>query len=383
MPRADSRRRAATGANTYTLRTAGGSLYTVRDGRLVVARTASPLVIELGSGRLVPGLINAHDHLQLNHYPRLGRPPYRNAYQWGQDVHARFAREIRRAGTLPRRYAYLFGALKNLLGGVTTVVHHDPWHPMLNRGFPVRVPQVRVAHSLGFERDWAAALTGNANTRAKPLSMHMAEGVDQVARCEVRECERRGLLRPDLLAVHLVAADAEDARRLRRADVGVVWCPTSNLFLFGRTARPALFARGPDLLIGTDSLLTARGTMLDELRAARRLGYVSERRLRAAVGVTAARRLGLPVPRLRPGAPADLVLLRRPLFRARPRDIGLVIVNGRPRLGDPSFAPLFTHCGVRVEHLTVGGRDKLVAAPLAIAARRALAVTPEAGRILL
>lgn len=369
-------------ARRYTLRTAGGSQVTVHGGHLASGGAASAMAIELETGRLYPGLINAHDHLQLNHYPRLGHPPYRNAYQWGRDIHARFAREIRRAGTLPQRDAYLFGALKNLLGGVTTVVHHDPWHPMLNGTFPVRVAPVRVAHSLGFERDWAAVLAGTPDTRARPLSMHVAEGVDPVAQAEVRECARRGLLSPDLLAVHLVAADGKDARRLRHAGVGLVWCPTSNLFLFGRTASRQLLVEGPDLLMGTDSLLTARGTMLDELRAARSLGYVSERRLRAAVGATAARRLGLPVPTLRPGAPADLVFLRRPLFRARSRDVGLVIVDGKPRLGDASFAPLFTHCGVRVEQIQIGGMDKLVAAPLATAARRALALTPEAGRIL-
>lgn len=369
-------------ATTYALETADGLRVVVRGDRVVAAPTAPPPVIALGAGLLRPGLINAHDHLQLNHYPRVGDPPYRNAYQWGQDIHARFAHEIRRAGTLPRRDALLFGALKNLLGAVTTVVHHDPWHPTLNGTFPIRVARVRVAHSLGFERDFAGAIAGSRETRTRPLSMHVAEGVDPVARAEVRECERRGLLRRDLLAVHLVAANAEDARLLRRAGAAIVWCPTANQFLFGRTAGRELFARGPDLLLGTDSLLTASGTMLDELRAARRLGYVSDQRLRAAVGVTAARRLGLPTPRLLPGRPADLVFLRRPVFQATPRDVALVIVGGKPRLGDSCFRGLFAHCGVRVQRLQIGGVDKLVAAPLATAARRAVALTPEAGRIL-
>lgn len=372
MPRPDHR---------YALRVEGGARLAVQGGRFAAPRRSEPLVIELGAGRVYPGLINAHDHLQLNHFPRLGRPPYQNAYQWGRDIHARFARQIRRASTLSRRDALFFGALKNLLGGVTTVVHHDPWHPLLNGTFPVRLARVRVAHSLGFERDFPRALAGTERTRARPFSMHLAEGTDAIAKDEVLECERRGLLRPDLLAVHLVAAGPEDARRLRRAGAGMVWCPTSNLFLFGRTAGRALFSRGLDLLIGTDSLLTARGTMLDELRAARRLGRVSDRRLRSAVGAAAARRLGLPAPSLRPGGAADLILLRRPLFQARPRDVALVVVDGRPRLGEPRFAALFQRCGVRVETLRVGGADRLVAAPLATAARRAVALTPEAGRI--
>lgn len=369
-------------AVTYSLRTAAGSRVVVRGDRLVSPRTPVDYVVALGGGVLLPGLINAHDHLQLNHYPRLGNPPYGNAYQWGRDIHRRHATEIRRAGALPRRDALLFGALKNLLGGATTVVHHDLWHPMLDRAFPVRVARVRVAHSLGFERDLEGALAGDRKSRARPFSMHLAEGIDNVAGREVSECERRGLLRRDLLAVHVVAADAEDARLLRRAGAAIVWCPTSNQFLFGRTAGRELFARGPDLLMGTDSLLTATGTLLDEIRAAHRLGYVSPRRLRDAVSLTAARRLGLPSPSLRPGSPADLVFLRRPLFEARPRDVGLVIVAGKPRLGDARFRPLFAQCGVRVQHLRVGGVDKLVAAPLATIARRAVARTPEAGRIL-
>jgi hypothetical protein len=367
---------------TFRLRASDGSALTIDGARIAPPARRPQLVVSVGDGTWLAGLINAHDHLQLNHYPRLGRPPYRNAYEWGCDIHARFKPQIRRAGTLPPRYAYLFGALKNLLGAVTTVVQHDPWHPCLARGFPVRVARLRVAHSLGFERDWGRALAGNATIRDRPLSMHVAEGTDGRARSEVLECARRGLLRRDLLAVHLVAADGRDARRLRRAGAAVVWCPTSNLFLFGRTAKRALFERGPNVLIGTDSLLTAQGTMLDELRAARRLRRLSPRRLRAAVGRTAARRLGLPPPSLKAGAPADVVFLRRPLFRARPRDVALVIVDGRPRLGDARLRPLFAHCGVRVERLSVGGVEKLVMAPLATAARRAMALTAEAGRIL-
>jgi hypothetical protein len=136
------------------------------------------------------------------------------------------------------------------------------------------------------------------------------------------------------------------------------------------------------VLLGTDSLLSGEGTLLDELRTARALGRMAEGRLLDSVGRVAAARLGLPEPTLEPGAPADLVLLRRPALDARPADVALVLVGGRPRFGDEEFGELFARCGVPVERLEVGGVPKLVVAPLATVAGKVRALSPEAARVL-
>src|SRR5690606_40082575 len=116
--------------------------------------------------------------------------------------------------------------------------------------------------------------------------------------------------------------DDDGVRRLRAAGAAVVWCPTSNAFLYGRTAPPELLAEGVDVLLGSDSLLTGDGTLLDELRAARALGLLDDARLAAAVGETAARRLGLAPPPLAPGPAADLVAPRPPLRAPRAAGLG-------------------------------------------------------------
>jgi cytosine/adenosine deaminase-related metal-dependent hydrolase len=366
---------------TVRLTTPEGFALDIANGRIVPPVEHPALSIALGPGELRPGLINAHDHLHRNHYPRLGSPPYEDAYAWGNDLHTRYKDKIARARTFPPRAALLFGALKNLLGGATTVVHHDPWDAAFTTGFPVRVVRLRTAHSLGFETDLSLTARGEERT-TRPLCIHLAEGVNRRAADEVQLLGAHGLLDHRLLAVHVVGVDEEGRQLLVGAGAAIVWCPTSNHFLFGRTAPADLLASGVDVLLGTDALLTGAGTLLDEFVAARKLGQLDDRRLLEAVGSTAARRLGVPVPALASGAAADLVYLRRALPDAQPGDVSLVLVAGRPRLADESFSQLFAHFDIATEPITVHGRRMLVEAPLGTVAASAVALTPECGRVL-
>lgn len=288
-------------------------------------------ILRVPNGEVRPGLINAHDHLHRNHYGRLGEPPYTNAYEWGRDIHDRCTAEITRGRCLPTRAALLRGAWKNLFAGVTTVVHHDAWIPELEPPFPVRVARVRCAHSLGFEPD---AVTPSSD--GAPFAIHLAEGVDPGAANEIRELDARGLLDERLLAVHVVGADDDGVRRLANAGAAVIWCPTSNHFLFDRTAPPRLLD-ACDVLLGSDSLLTGAGSLLDELRFARALGLVTDERLVDGVGRVAARRLRIATPTLDVGAPADLVVLSRPLLDCHEGDVALVICAGVPRVVHPEL----------------------------------------------
>jgi hypothetical protein len=313
---------------------AANAAVAVAGGLIVPSAEPYDAVIRIPGGELRPGLINAHDHLHRNHYGRLGRPPYASAYDWGRDIHRHDAHAIQRARALPRRDALLRGAWKNLFAGVTTVVHHDGWEPAFDRGFPIRVAPIRHGHSLGFEPDLSALAAGTG-----PFCIHLAEGVDDESAGEVRALGALGLLTPDLLAVHVVGPGADGVARLRASGAAVVWCPTSNLFLFGRTAPAELLAPGIDVLVGSDSLLTGDGSLLDELRVARGLGLVSDERLMDAVGPLAARRLGLARPTLDVGAPADLAVFRRPVLESSAHDVALTLVGGVPRVADPALVP--------------------------------------------
>jgi cytosine/adenosine deaminase-related metal-dependent hydrolase len=303
----------------------------IEAGLIVAESGRFDIVVDCPDAEVRPGLINAHDHLHRNHYGRLGAGRYPNAYRWAEDIQLRFSRRIARGRRLPRREALLTGAWKNLFAGVTTVVHHDPWEPDFDNGFPIRVARVPAADSLGMTESLEAPSSG-------PFCLHVAEGVDGVAATEIHALARRGLLNPSLIAVHGVGIERGGIERFHRSGAALVWCPSSNQFLFGRTASKALLDSASDLLLGSDSRLTGAGDLLDEIQAARACGVVSDERLEDAVGRVSAWRLGLAEPSLEPGSRADLILLSKPLMEARSSDVALTVVAGIPRVASPRVA---------------------------------------------
>ncbi|HEX4695434.1 amidohydrolase family protein [Sphingomonas sp.] len=316
--------------------------------RIVEPVGAFDMVIDCRDADVRPGLINAHEHLHRNHYGRMGGTTYRNASHWAEDIQVRHRHRVADGRRMPRRDALLTGAWKNLFAGVTSVVHHDPWEAEFDRDFPLRVVRVANDDSLGM----TPALGRIAG--ASPFSLHVAEGLDDASADEVRTLEARGLLTADLIAVHGVGMDADAVSRFRGSGAALVWCPSSNLFLFGRTAPRALLDEGVDVLLGSDSLLTGEGDLLDELRCARAIGGLSDARLDAAVGSIAARRLGLEEPGLDPGARADLILIGRPVIDASANDVRLVIARGVPRLARADIAAQFGPIAERGAQMTIG-----------------------------
>lgn len=321
----------------------------VEDGTVVEPEGRFERVLRFPDADVRPGLVNAHEHLHRNHYGRLGAPPYADACQWAADIQQRHRREIRAGRAMRRREALLVGAWKNLFAGVTTVVHHDRWEADFGRGFPLRVVRLACADSLGMAPDLAGIEPG------KPFCIHLAEGTGPQAAAEIFELDARGLLDGNCLAVHCVGLAGEGVELFRASGAAMVWCPSSNLFLFGRTAPAELLREGVSVLLGSDSLLTGAGNLLDELRVARSTGLLGDAHLAAAVGTTAVRRLGLPGAELQPGEPADLVVLSKPLLEAGAEDVELVMVGGAPRVARAGAAEALERWGWPGQAMTVAG----------------------------
>jgi cytosine/adenosine deaminase-related metal-dependent hydrolase len=344
-------------------------------------------VVDLDGAVVLPGLINAHDHLELNHYGRIKfRERYQNASEWSQDVAPRLAgdKAIARARALPLTERLFIGALKNLLAGVTMVAHHNPFYPELRRTVPIRVlRRYGWAHSFYLEHRPSGAYGepgGDVAGRWRatppnlPFFVHLAEGVDVDAHSELPRLEALGCVAPNTAIVHGVAIDGGGWARVAGRGAGLVWCPASNAFLFGQTAsvRQALDGKArTTIALATDSRLTGSRDLLDELRAARDAAPVTPDELLRMVTGDAASLLRQPrAGRTVVGGPADLIVIppgetpAASLVASTRKDVRLVMIDGRPLVGDRAFAPVFQARRVTPRAVRVDTAPKLMDASL-------------------
>ncbi len=355
----------------------GGQRTVVRIGGSRIAAVGEPpeahdRVLDLAGDRLLPGLINAHDHLALNHLPRLepGRH-YRHAREWiaEMDARRRVPGPLAAAAAAPRAERLLLGGVKNLLSGVTTVAHHDPLYAELcELRYPVRVvTRYGWAHSLYLEGE-ARILESRRRTPADwPWIIHAAEGVGREAREEFRRLDRLGCLEPNTLLVHGVALGVREQRRLTAAAAALIWCPSSNLHLFGVTAEVVELVRQRRVALGTDSRLSGSRDLLEELQTAAGQAALAPDALESLVTRDAARLLRLAdCGAIAPGLRADLLIVPAgmPLERVRRSDIRLVMVDGIALYGDPDLARAADSCG-RWAEVRVDGRAKALEGSLA------------------
>jgi cytosine/adenosine deaminase-related metal-dependent hydrolase/SAM-dependent methyltransferase len=331
-------------------------------------------LLELDGYLLLPGLINAHDHLEFGLYPNLGRGPYTNSKQWADNIQQSEIATIAAHQSVPKDVRLWWGAIRNLLCGVTTVCHHNPLHPeLLKEEFPLRVVNdFAWAHSLAMDSQvekkfWAAP-------DDQPFVIHAGEGLDEASRDEIFQLDRAGMLDERTILVHGVALNAEGITLLNHRNAWLVWCPSSNRFLFGETHAAESIASVRHLLLGSDSSLTAAGDLLDEVRIAHQeIGVPVEHLYRMLCGrAAAAFRLQGGEGMIRPDAVADLIAVRdtgmspaETLASLTAEAVELVIVRGRVQVASEAvMRRLPPDLAVGLQPLLVGSDLRWIRAPL-------------------
>ena len=345
----------------------------IRHDRMAATACSNALRIDLRDHLVFPGLINAHDHLHVNAVPPLRRgAPFPNSYAWIEAFRAHFAEPaVTAALALPKPLRLRHGALKNLLGGATCVVHHDPWHAVLDApDFPVALLRdFGWSYALGGPAYGPPVPSSFAATPAhRPWMIHLAEGTDAMAQAELGALDRLGCLAANSVLVHGVGLASRDIERVIEAGAAVVWCPGSNRALLGRTLDPRRLCQAGRLLLGSDSRLSGERDLLEELRLALDCYGLLPAQLLDLVTRDAARILHLDGRGcLSPGARADLLIVEdrggdpaRNLLERRRSGVRAVVRDGRPRIADPDFAPWFDALGIDTVPVTLDGRPKLI-----------------------
>jgi cytosine/adenosine deaminase-related metal-dependent hydrolase len=376
-----------------SIKVVGGRVtHVVADGPLPSTLGREQTHVDLDGFLVLPGFINAHDHLQFSLFPKLANPPYHNYVDWGEDIHLTFADVIAKHKSVSKDVRLWWGGIRNLLCGVTTVCHHDAvWPELQKEEFPVKVMQkFGWAHSLVLGGDIVKARY--ATPPGSAFVMHACEGIDDRAREELFELDRLGLLDADTVLVHGLAIDESGIALIKRRSASLIMCPSSNQFLFEDLPKITLLKTIENVCVGSDSPLTATGDLLDEIRFAMTYCDVTPdlayRMLTEAPAAVLRLREGEGA--IRASGPADLIAIRDTGHNAADRlhtlsmtDIEFVMIRGRVQLASSAILErLSVPMRQGLEPLWIDGTIRWLRAPVNELMRNAEA-TLGAGRVRL
>lgn len=368
------------------VRLGGGVIREIGRGRPTEAHT------DLGDTVLLPGLVNAHTHLELSWTAGLV-PPARMMTLWiaklmtirreqpppeaeQARVAAEALAEARASGTAA--FADISNTLATARGldesGAAGVLFHEllgfaphDYEARARDGANAvqDATSGRIAPGLAPHAPYSAApelfqaIAREAAARRLPSSVHLGESPEEMEflltgkgplagmltslavwrddwkapGCDpVEYLDRLGVLAPGLLVVHATQLKKPALAKLAERGCVIVSCPRSNRWVgVGDPPLDDFFASGATVALGTDSLASVESLdMFAELAAARRVSTVSNARLLEAAtrGGAIAVGLGASHGRLAPGLRGPLLAVRVP---AGVTDVEEYLVSGMPQ----------------------------------------------------
>lgn len=240
------------------------------------------LEIHLGDDyAILPAFFNAHDHLLGTYWPRVERKEkYKNWKEWDDQLHGYGDNPVSptklERNNIPNFVIYNLGAYKNLISGVTTVMDHMPHK--INKDvlpeLPIRtIQEYGIAHEVSqFDLRWGDSFFVE-HRRAKkhrwPFVTHINEGFDDESKKGVQYLKMYKALDEKTVLVHGMNLSDEDITDIANAGSSIVWCPFSNIGMFGQTLRVRdCLKAGINICLGTDSPLTGGMNFLEEIKFA-------------------------------------------------------------------------------------------------------------------
>ena len=218
-------------------------------------------------------------------------------------------------------------------------------------------------------------LQGSAMFELDPAFHATSEALPSLPLCAARlQLDEAGMLDQRTVLVLCLALNSEGVGLLNRRDASLVWCPSSNRFLFGRTREREEVISVCHLLLGSDSPLTAAGNLLDEVRIAHdEVGIPSGQIYRMLFQhAPSTFRLRDGEGTIRPDATADLIAVRdrglspaETLANLTANDIELVVVRGRVQVASEAImSTLSPDDSSGLQPLQIGSDLRWIRAPL-------------------
>jgi cytosine/adenosine deaminase-related metal-dependent hydrolase len=324
-------------------------------------------------GVILPGLIDPHNHGLFNLFDEADWTPtklYGNHNQWtaekryGELVDAKQSLESA-SGQNVACEMDKFAETKALMAGTTSFVVAATARKCY--GSLVRtidtpyndlgVDTVRTSIAVPTGATATSVCSSIQNGSTKAYVVHVGEGVDATAKNEFTSLQNAAagcLMDSHVTVVHGTAFTAAEYQAMAAKDMGLVWSPKSNVFLYNATADiPAAIQAGiKKIALGPDWALGGSINMLDELRFADQWDNdhwndtLTKKRLFEMASIDAARALGYDslIGSLEVGKRADLFVIGGSsasayddLLAATPSTVRLVMVDGRALYGDQAL----------------------------------------------
>jgi cytosine/adenosine deaminase-related metal-dependent hydrolase len=348
-------------------------------------------------GTIYPGLIELHNHLAYNAMPLWDVPVrYTNNGQWRAAGNPDYRRRITKPSQVLGQTPGVLQALvryvecRAMLGGVTSTQGITLANAMgVTRHFRglvrnVEQPIDKALPAAGTnianpEPGGARAYLEKLGTQRGCYLQHLSEGTDDTARSwftNLRIDADTWAVTDRLCGIHATALTPGQLGVLAAGGGAMVWSPTSNYLLYGATADiAAAKAAGLRIALGSDWAPSGTKNLLGELKVAWLAAvhhgdggpplFDAEELVRmVTVHPAAILRWQDHLGTVEAGRRADLIVLTgrtgdpyRRLVEARETSIGLVVVDGVPRVGRPSVMAAF---GPGTERFPVGGAARVL-----------------------
>jgi cytosine/adenosine deaminase-related metal-dependent hydrolase len=319
-------------------------------------------------GDIYPGLIDGHGHVEYNHVDLadLGKR-YGDRDQWpGASLYASLVKAPKNAMTAA---GYKCEALKHgearALAGGTVMIQGTPAQScsssLVRNIEQVNFCRARTRQNVmdisGFTRSISGKASWADSTKqaiaAKSLDafiVHAGEGIDAHAEAEWGQLKSEGLALPQLVAIHATAFNAQDLKEMGQVGAKIIWSPSSNLILYGKTLDvPTAVDSGINVSLGTDWAPSGSANLLAELKIADHVNQVTfnkkltDQNLVDMVTINPAKAFAMDkfIGSIEVGKYADLLVVakhtgqttQRDLINAKPQDVLLVTISGDALFG--------------------------------------------------
>ncbi len=341
-------------------------------------------------GIIMPGMIDSHNHVHYNHLPVWQHSQkFNNRYQWqANSGYKDFKKPHTMLSNAYKCEMTKWGELRSLIGGSTATTGSPGGANCINvlirnteegadsLGLPGENGiECHVTDISGYSENDAEWLLGAfAAGTMEAFIPHIAEGIDESSRAEFDQLTELGLMVPQTSIVHGVAATTFELAQMAANYTQLIWSPQSNVDLYGLTARVTTAINlGVLVTVGPDWTPSGTMNLLYELECVDHLnevyfgGFLTPEYMVDMVTFNPAMALHLEdkIGVLKAGWYADVTVLdklgddpHRNVIEARPENVQLVFVGGKPLYGDAAAMALMEpeYC----EPLDVCGRDKTI-----------------------